>query len=541
MAEDLEYQIKLEELMSEESDAPETAICDHCVTYDADGTPHMAGIPTWMAVTGVIVIILVSHLFLSKKQDPEKESKYWKFDLLSLFGLRKLVKKRYFPFMLQSFSVLAMLLVIGAGLWGSQKVGYNIGPIITWTWWWALLIFLVFGFGTAFCAICPWEGMASMISSLSFRSRKKRLTLGARPWPKWLSNVYPALILFLFLTWIELGLDITKSPRTTAVLAIIFTSMVVMSALVYDRRGFCRYACLIGRITGIYSLYAPVEVRSISADACSTCTTKDCYKGNEEATGCPTFLFPSTLKENTYCTMCTECVRSCPHDNMTINIRTPGVGLFNKFKFRMDEAVLSVTLLALTSFHGLTMTPAWDVTSKWVRAEFGLGHTSLFSVLMLIALVVPIGVFVLSAYGARRMTASAGVSTKQIFMAYAYAVLPVALFYHLAHNSMHFFMEAQYIITVMSDPFGYGWNLFGTAGNTYDPLLPMQVVWWIQLIFIVVGHIYGVVVADRIAKRLFTDRKQALLSLLPMLIVMIAYSAYSVWLIAQPMIMRTGM
>lgn len=508
------------------------------------GSSHcaqMTGIPMWMFIVGVVLIIVVSHLFLSRKRLEESaQTDYWKFNILSWPLLRALVKKRYFPLLLQSGAIVVMLLVISAGLFGNQRMGMNIAPIITWTWWWALLIFLVFGFGTAFCSICPWEGLSSLLTSLSLRSRHKKL--GAeRPWPKWLRNVYPALIMFILLTWIELGLDITRSPMTTAVLATFFTAMIVMAAIFFERRGFCRYACLIGRITGIYSLFAPIEVRSVSADMCATCTTKDCIQGNDVSVGCPTHLFPSKLQENTYCTMCTECIRSCPHDNMTVNVRAPATDLLNKFKFRMDEAVLAITLLALTSFHGVTMTPMWDVASKWVRAELGLTHALLFSFLMLVALVVPIAVFVLSAWFARMFSGNAQVSTKQIFVAYAYAVLPVALFYHLAHNSMHFFMEAQFIIPVLSDPFGWGWNLFGTAGKMYDPLLPLPVVWWIQLIFIIVGHIYGVVVADRIAKRLYPDRSQAIRSLLPMLLVMIVYSVYSVWLIAQPMVMRTGM
>ncbi len=508
---------------------------------DSDGVLHMAGIPAWMAIAGVVVIIIVSHLFLSKKRDALIERpRYWRFNVLSLPFLKALVKKQYFPMLLQGASIVAMLLVIGAGFWGTQRAGMNIGPIITWTWWWALLIFMVLGFGTAFCSICPWEGLSSLITSLSFSSRKKALG-SDRAWPKWMRNIFPALLLFILLTWIELGLDITQSPMITAVLATMFVSMVILAALFYDRRGFCRYACLVGRITGIYALFAPVEVRSISTDACKSCTTKDCIKGNDESVGCPTNLFPSKLQENTYCTMCTECIRSCPHDNMTINIRPPATDLMSKFKFRADEAILAITLLALTSFHGITMTPMWDTTNNWLRAEFGLTSIPLFTFLMLVAVIVPIGIFMLSARMARTLSGSTENSTKQIFIAYAYAVLPVALFYHLAHNSMHFFMEAQHIIPVLSDPFGWGWNIFSTASKTYDPLLPMTVVWWMQLVFIVIGHIYGVVIADRIAKRLYAEHKQALRSLIPMLVVMIVYSIYSVWLISQPMIMRTGM
>jgi len=47
-------------------------------------------------------------------------------------------------------------------------------------------------------------------------------------------------------------------------------------------------------------------------------------------------------------------------------------------------------------------------------------------------------------------------------------------------------------------------------------------------------------VADRVAQKLFDDDRQAKLALLPLLLTMILYSCFSVWLIAQPMDMRTS-
>ena len=34
--------------------------------------------------------------------------------------------------------------------------------------------------------------------------------------------------------------------------------------------------------------------------------------------GCPFSIFPSTLKSNAECGVCTECFKTCPHDNMTL-------------------------------------------------------------------------------------------------------------------------------------------------------------------------------------------------------------------------------
>jgi hypothetical protein len=72
-------------------------------------------------------------------------------------------------------------------------------------------------------------------------------------------------------------------------------------------------------------------------------------------------------------------------------------------------------------------------------------------------------------------------------------------------------------------------------------LLSLQVIWFIQLGMIVVGHVYGVVIAARIARRLHPDAAQARRSLIPLLVTMVLYSAFSVWLVAQPMKMRSGM
>lgn len=503
----------------------------------------MAGIPTWMSAIGVVAIILLSHGLVAARRDrvPKTESPSRVrrgLDLLGFRPIRRLVAKPYFPLMMQSLSLFLFLLVISAGLFGNQR--NNIAPVLTWTWWWVLLIFLVLGFGKTFCMVCPWEAVSSLVTSLSLRSRKKALGY-ERPWPKWARNILPAIGFFVVLTWFELGHDVTHSPSQTATLALVMVGMAALTAIVFEKRAFCRYACLVGRISGLYALFSPVELRPRSTDICAKCTGKECYHGSESATGCPTNLFPGALKENTYCTLCTECVRSCPHDNIGIHTRPFASDLLRKTTFRWDESVLAIVLLALTSFHGFTMTPVWTSSTHWLRAETGLGGTAVFTVLMAVLLLAPILLFWIGAKAAERLTPDARVPAVKIFKAFSYSLVPVALFYHLAHNCMHFFLEAGALFPLLSDPFGVGWNLFGTADKTYGPLLTLPTIWWLQIVCIVVGHVYGVLIADRVAKRLFSNRSDAARSLVPLLITMVLYSCFSVWLIAQPMEMRSGM
>ena len=499
------------------------------------GVHTMAGIPPHLAVGSLVAIILLSHIFFSRKRLPLFQSFRW--NILSLAPVGALVKKSFFPILMSGFSIILFILVLLAGFWGSQRV--NIGPVITWTWWWALLVFMVLFLGKFFCSICPWEGISALVTSLSIKSRIKKMGFEI-PWPKGFRNIYPALFLFILLTWLELGLEVTRSPYATAVMGAGFVGLAVLTALIFERRAFCRYLCLVGRIQGIYALFSPVELRPGSASVCATCTNKECYHGSADATGCPTSLFPGSLKENTYCTLCTECVRSCPEDNIEINVRPFGEDLAHKSRFRMDEAVLAVVLLALTSFHGLTMTPEWQNLTDWLRVSFDMGLRPVFTILMALMIAAPVGLF-LAAAKLSKLVSGTQAPWITIFKAFSYSLIPIALFYHLAHNSMHFFMEAQYIVPLLSDPFGRGWDLFGTAGKTYLPLLTINAIWWIQIILIVAGHVFGVVAAERIASKVYDSRKEQLVGLIPLIFTMILYSAFSVWLIAQPMEMRSGM
>jgi len=498
----------------------------------------MEGIPTHLAMLALVVIILVSHILVDRQRETApRPGKRW--DLLKTNFLKRLVGWRGFPLMIQSVSIVLFIVVLITGFWGNQRLGMNLAPILTWTWWWVLLIFIILFLGKGFCAVCPWEGITSLVSSLSLRSRLKALGY-EKPWPHWARNVYPALILFILLTWAELGWDITRSAWLTALMGLIMVSMAVLSAIIFEKRSFCRYACLVGRVSGLYALFSPVELRPVSKDVCTTCENRECINGSETSPGCPTFLYPGNLKENSYCTLCTECIRACPHDNLTINARPFGEDLLHRDRFRKDEAILAIVLLALTSFHGLTMTPQWWRINDLLRVDLGWGKLFTFSVLMTLMILIPMAIFWIAADLSQRLLGD-HVRREKLFRAFAYPLIPVALFYHLAHNGMHFFIEAQKIIPVLSDPFGWGWDLFGTATKKYGPLLSLEAIWWIQIILIVMGHIYGVVVSDRVARRLVSDKALALKALVPLIVVMILYSGFSIWLITQPMEMRSGM
>jgi hypothetical protein len=75
-----------------------------------------------------------------------------------------------------------------------------------------------------------------------------------------------------------------------------------------------------------------------------------------------------------------------------------------------------------------------------------------------------------------------------------------------------------YILATVSDPMGWGWNLFGTGRISWKPLYPEAMVYF-QIPLLLFGLTFSLNRGYAIAGSLWRSRKEALLSLLPPAIV----------------------
>ncbi len=500
------------------------------------------GIPFWLFAVGaatVLTVSFVSLIILGSRHAPSAQ--YARYDLLQIPVVRQLYTSRAFHAFAQAFFVVLFLLVIATGLFGVQQGGSNISTVLTWTYWWVLLVLFVLLFGKAWCWVCPWDALSGWLERLSMMRPHPLLSAGI-PWPKSMRNLYPATVLFLGLTWLELGYGITTRPEFTAMIAMLMFFITFVPLLVFEKRSFCRYGCLVGRISGLYALFAPIELRARDRDICAhTCKTRDCYHGNEIADACPTSQYMGSMSKNTYCILCGECVQACPHDNIGLNVRWFGRDLLHNSPVRFDEAAMVIVMLAMSTFHGITMTPVWNDCIRWIESTLHLPFLLAFSLGMLGFLSALSAAYLFFVTLAHVVARAPEVSLRQLAIRYAYSFLPIALFYHFAHNSMHFFVEGGAIVPLLSDPFGWGWNLFGTASMEPGQLLPFPVVWTMMVLFILIGHVWSLVIGHRTAMQIYPSWRAAVRSELPLLAAMVGYSILSLWIIAQPMEMRTAM
>ena len=73
--------------------------------------------------------------------------------------------------------------------------------------------------------------------------------------------------------------------------------------------------------------------------------------------------------------------------------------------------------------------------------------------------------------------------------------MPIAFAYAFAHYFTLIIFEGQSLVSAASDPFGLGWDLFGTRSYKIDFFMGTLPIWYIQVSAIVLGHVAGVVLA----------------------------------------------
>ena len=116
-------------------------------------------------------------------------------------------------------------------------------------------------------------------------------------------------------------------------------------------------------------------------------------------------------------------------------------------------------------------------------------------------------------------------------------LMPIGIAYHLAHYHSFLLVAGQYAIPLLSDPFGWGWDLFGTALYRVDfSVVDAASIWYLSVAAIVGGHVVSVYLAHVMALRVYGEPRAALRSQVPMLVLMVLYTMSSLWVLSQPIV-----
>lgn len=384
---------------------------------------------------------------------------------------------------LRLLSVAFAILLVIAGLFGNPGTFKNIAPVAVWVIWWVGFGFLVAFVGNIWPLINPWSAIFELAE---FCARRRPGELSFRlHYPEWL-GAWPGCALFLLFAWLELVAPGRDVPRNIAIGIIIYSLMTWTGFAVFGRETWLKNGEVFSVAFGLFGRFAPL--------------TFD--------------------KNGRYC----------------VRVRPFAAGLLTHEPLSASMTGFVLLILGTVTVDGLMETPQW---AQVVRLAIGDDVDPRLYMIMQTALLVA-GPLILAALYIATAAAMARLSRsklEEVAGLFVLSLVPIAIAYHLAHYFSLFAIAGQFIIPLASDPFGYGWDLFGTSLYRIDiGIVDARFIWYLCVAAIVTGHIAAVWVGHATAVSAFGSMRIAARSQYPMLLLMVGYTMLSLWILAQPIV-----
>jgi len=200
----------------------------------------------------------------------------------------------------------------------------------------------------------------------------------------------------------------------------------------------------------------------------------------------------------------------------------------------LDTTVLVLLLLAGGLARAVVETRPW--ASLWRRLG-GAPDAAHAGPVALLALVVLVGGTYAVLCLAMRRLGDVRLGAVELARAFAPSLLPVAAVFHFASLMPHFAEDLQLLVRVVSDPLALGWNLLATRTlSIIRP--PIGVVWHAQVAAVVLAHVAALYVAHLRALVVYGRPRPAVVSQLPMLVLMVLYTVSGLWVLSTvPVVM----
>ena len=455
-------------------------------------------VPLWLYLTSAGAAVAVSFVVMAFFiRGRPRQTIHPRFNLLQWPMARAIAH----PTVLAACRTLAMMLfvvVLVAGVWGNQTPVKNIAPLMVWAIWWVGMAYISALVGDLWKLINPLNTAYAWVESNYFRVSGGASLSRYAPYPQWLGK-WPAVVLLFAFAWSELIWERSDVPANVATAALLYCAITWSGMFVYGRDTWLRHGDAFSLVFGLLARFAPLEARDSAA-------------GPE------------------------------------LNLRPYAVGLLTDEPVEPSTLALVTLMLATVSFDGFMETPPWASVAEslgdWLSpppvafsadAVHAIANTlGLLAAWMLFSLV-----YFACAWSIARTTSGGEKEsrTRRTAGLFVLTLVPIAIAYHLAHYLSFLLMACQYLIPLISDPFGFGWDLFGTTLYIVKiGVVDAQFIWYASVTAIVAGHICAVYLAHVTAMRVYPDQRAALRSQYPLLLLMIGYTMVSLWIIAQPIV-----
>ena len=320
-------------------------------------------------------------------------------------------------------------------------------------------------------------------------------------YPAWLAY-YPAFALYVAFIWLELfG---RTSPRTLSMLLIGYTLFALAFAATFGRSAWTRYGDYFAVFLRLVAKIAPVEI-FVASNRC---------------------------------------------EGLRFRLRYPFAGLLDARAEHLSLLLFVLFMLSSTAFDGVHETVPWvgvfwkhiyPVLASFVGTAVAQPYLLLVRtyywwqwLMLLLSPFVYLLIYSAFIFLAKAITRSP-LSVRELGLIFAYSLIPIGFVYHVTHYFTLLLSQGPSILSLLSDPFAMGWNLFETKNMFLDGIfLEAGTIWHIQVWLILIGHVVSVYLSHVEAIRVFGSARRATLSQAPLLLLMVALTTFGLWILSLP-------
>ena len=445
----------------------------------AFGTQYTLPIPFTLYFYGAAGALIISFVVIGFFIRQTKKSLLFPTKDITKAFVGKILTKPWFLRVGQALSVFLFLLTIITGLIGVNDFAFNFNMTFFW------IIFLL---GTAYMTaltgnfyrvLNPFFSLVSLSEYVWNASSKPIFT-----YPKKL-GYFPALLGYFFLIYFELIGDVT--PHKLSVVLLIYSCITFLGVILFGKNDWLEKAEFFGVFFALLSWVSPLA------------------------------------KEKKH-----------------VVLRVPFTALVEKRIESFSLLLFILFMLSSTAFDGFRETTVWGNISSALSTQmsslFGLQTAFVIdTVFLILSPFFFLGIYIVILL-LTKLVVHTSESIYALALAFAPSLIPIALVYNIAHYYTFLLIQGQDIIRLISDPFGYGWNIFQTANFTPNiSLLPTTLIWQTEVAFLLSGHIVAVYISHLIALKVFPSHKKAVISQFPMLFLMVLYTVLGLWILSQPL------
>lgn len=379
-------------------------------------------------------------------------------------------------------SALFLALLIWSGFSGSRDPLENALTLTIWTVWWVVIVLIHPILGNAWAWLNPFSGPYSLIAG----EPRPRLVF-----PDGLSYV-PALLIFFAFAWFQLVYPSPEDPEKLAAAVLAYSVLTFLAVCLFGPAMWLGRAdpfAIFLRLLGLFSAF---------------------------------------------------CRASPKH--ATLTLRAPGARLADIEPMPVAGVLFILLTLSSVSFDALANTFWWLALGGVNPLDFP-GRTALMGLNSwgLIAAFLVLAFLFAAAVGAGWALSGRLKPFLHVLGRFVLALIPISIAFHFAHYLVDILINGQYILLAIDDPLGRGWHVLGldhmhVTTSFLNTASGATMIFAIQTVAIVVGHIVGVAVAHLMVVCEGLPAWAGRLLETPLTILMIAYTAFGLWTLSAPAI-----